>query len=176
MNLANRITVIRILLIPFFMGFLIYDFRILALIFFCLLGITDAVDGFIARIKGQKTELGTFLDPLADKLLLTASFIALSIIGKVPVWLTILVVTRDLLIVIGALIIHILTGSLVIFPSFLGKMTTLAQILTISFVLLFHFLGRSHPFLIIMFLLTAFFTIVSGVHYFYREVKMVNED
>lgn len=176
MNLANKITIVRIILIPFFITLLIYGYQIHALILFCLIGITDGVDGFIARIKGQKTELGTFLDPLADKLLLTTSFITLSIIGELPIWLTILVVSRDLLIVIGALLTHILTDNLVVSPSILGKSTTFVQILTISLVLLFYVLKKSSPLLSILFLTTAFLTVASGIDYIYREVKIINGD
>jgi len=174
MNLANKITIIRIIVIPFFITLLIYGYLILALILFCLMGLTDGVDGFIARIKGQKTELGTFLDPLADKLLLTTSFITLSIVGEIPVWITILVVSRDVLIVIGALVTHILTDNLVVSPSILGKATTFVQILTISLVLLFYVLHKSSPILTILFLTTAFFTVASGIDYIYREVKIIN--
>jgi cardiolipin synthase (CMP-forming) len=174
MNLANRITIIRIFFIPFFITLLIYDFRITAFVLFCIMGITDGVDGFIARARKERTELGSFLDPMADKLLLTTSFITLSVINELPVWLTIIVVSRDLILVAGALLTHILTSSLVISPSILGKVTTFFQIVTISVVLLVQLLEASPFILNILFFTTAFFTIVSGIHYIYLGSQLVN--
>ena len=174
MNLANKITIIRIFFIPIFIALLVYNFRITAFVLFCLMGITDAVDGFIARVRQERTELGSFLDPMADKLLLTTSFITLSVINELPVWLTIIVVSRDLILVAGALLTHIITGSLVISPSLLGKATTFFQIVTISVVLLVQLLEATPFILHILFLTTAFFTIASGIHYIYLGSQLVN--
>lgn len=174
MNLANKITIIRIFCIPFFITLLIYDFRFTAFALFCLMGITDGVDGFIARTRQERTELGSFLDPMADKLLLTTSFITLSVIDEIPVWLTIIVVSRDLILVIGALLTHILTSRLVISPSIMGKATTFFQIVTISVVLLVQLLGATPFILNILFFTTGFFTIVSGIHYIYLGSTLVN--
>lgn len=176
MNLANKITIIRIFFIPFFITLLIYDFRITAFALFCIIGITDGVDGFIARVRQERTELGSFLDPMADKLLLTTSFITLSIIKELPVWLTIIVVSRDMILVIGAILTHIITGSLVISPSLLGKATTFFQIITISVVLLVQLLEASPFILHILFLTTASFTVASGIHYIYLGSQLVNEE
>lgn len=176
MNLANRITIVRIFLIPFFVILLIYDYGFAAFILFCVMGITDAVDGFIARACGQKTELGTFLDPMADKLLLTTAFIALSIINELPVWLTVIVVSRDLIIVLGALLTHILTNNLIISPSIMGKCTTFFQLLTISLVLLLRLMEQPPFSLNALFVTTAIFTAASGIHYIYKGTKLVNGD
>ena len=174
MNLANRITIIRIFLIPFFVILLIYHYGAAAFVLFCVMGITDGVDGFIARARGMQTELGTFLDPMADKLLLITSFIALSIINELPVWLTVIVVSRDLIIVLGALLTHILTNNLIISPSILGKCTTFFQILTISLVLLLRLMEKPPFSLGPLFLITAAFTAASGIHYIYKGTKLVN--
>jgi cardiolipin synthase len=174
MNLANRITIIRIFLIPFFVILLIYNYRAAAFVLFCLMGITDGVDGFIARTRGLQTELGTFLDPMADKLLLTTSFIALSIINELPEWLTVIVVSRDLIIVIGALLTHILTNNLTISPSIMGKCTTFFQILTISLVLLLRLMEKPPFSLEALFLITAALTAASGIHYIYKGMRIVN--
>src|SRR5512136_3396512 len=103
MNLPNLLTLIRILLISLFVILIIDKSFSWALIIFALAGITDAVDGLIARITHQRTELGAYLDPIADKLLLSSAFVTLAIIERIPSWLTVIVVTRDIIILIGFL-------------------------------------------------------------------------
>lgn len=173
-NLANSITLLRILLIPFFVYFLVYEQKLLALAIFCSSALTDGIDGFIARTRHQKTELGTFLDPLADKLLLTTSYVALAILHTVPPWLTIIVVSRDLIIVTGVLMVHILAGQLVISPTVWGKLTTFCQLVTISLALFFSVLDKSSSLVMDAAVVTAFFTILSCLHYVYRGMVSLN--
>src|SRR5437879_13047400 len=107
MNLPNALTVLRILLIPFFIGFLTYGHYLWALWTILVAGITDILDGVIARMANQRTKLGAYLDPLADKLLLTSAFVTLAILHLVPIWVAIVVLSRDLIIVAGTLLLYV---------------------------------------------------------------------
>ena len=135
MNWPNRITLLRILLIPFFVGALIYGHLDRALWIFTLAVLTDAVDGYLARTRSQQTTLGGFLDPLADKLLLTTAFLSLSAVGNLPIrlppWIPLIVISRDIIIILGATLIQMNTGKLDIRPTILGKLTTFFQMATI---------------------------------------------
>ena len=129
MNLANRISVLRILLIPFFIACILYYgegreyLRFVALGIFLLATISDAVDGGIARLKHQVTELGMVLDPIADKLLIISAFIALSVIKivpeslRIPPWAVLTIISRDIVIVLGSVVIYFIKGELKIKPS-----------------------------------------------------------
>jgi CDP-diacylglycerol--glycerol-3-phosphate 3-phosphatidyltransferase len=146
MSLANRLSILRILLTPFITGFLIYShtkeavlLRYGASFLFFGCALTDAVDGFVARRFGQVTELGRFLDPLADKLLISTVFIVLTLIGEIPLWVTVIVVGRDLMVAMGCVALYFFIGKekvASIRPSFLGKMATFLQMLTLFFLLL----------------------------------------
>lgn len=174
-NTANKFTLCRILLIPFFVILLIYNYIGASLFVFAIASLTDALDGIIARKWDQKTRLGTFLDPMADKALLVASFIALAILGLLPSWLAVITISRDLIIVFGSLIVYILTGNLNFYPTILGKITTVVQILTILFALLSHLIQKLTPYLPVFIWLTALFTIISCFHYLYIGMGMFNE-
>lgn len=176
MNLANGITLARIFLIPFFVYFLVYENEFLALLTFCTSALSDGIDGFIARSRHQKTELGTFLDPLADKLLLTTSYMALAILRIIPPWLAIIVVSRDLIIVAGIMVAHLLTGQLFISPTIWGKLTTFCQFVTISLVLAFSVIEKSSSLIRDAAIVTAFFTILSGFHYICRGMALLNSN
>ncbi|MFH0732657.1 MAG: CDP-diacylglycerol--glycerol-3-phosphate 3-phosphatidyltransferase [Candidatus Omnitrophota bacterium] len=181
MSLANKITIVRILLIPFFVTCLIYyspetDFlRFIALVIFAISTLTDAVDGYIARKYYQKTRLGTFLDPIADKLLILSGFVSLSIIAalpqefKIPPWVIIIVISRDIFIILGSVIIHMITGKLDISPSTLGKLTTALQMLTVIAVLL------QFKYSYCLWIAAAFFTALSGIGYLIRANRILNE-
>ncbi len=167
MNLPNALTLIRILLIPLFVILLISKSFRGALITFVIAGITDALDGFLARIWHQRTDLGSYLDPLADKLLLASAFITLAILSIVPYWLTVIVISRDILIAAGFWVLTMTDHKPTIKPRYTSKVTTVFQILTIIWALLsvLHLgFGSLFPILI---RLTAFFTILSGIHYIY---------
>ncbi len=127
MTLANKITVLRIISIPIFIIVLLQGHIGAARWIFFLSIFSDALDGAIARFRGERTRLGTFLDPLADKLLLVATFIAFTYLGWIPVWIFVAVLSRDLLIVLGWAIVYILTGNSNIQPRVLGKITTALQ-------------------------------------------------
>lgn len=175
MNLPNALTLIRILLIPFFVILLISKSFYGALITFVIAGITDAVDGFLARIWHQRTDLGSYLDPIADKLLLASAFVTLAILGIVPYWLTVIVMSRDILIATGFWVLTMMDHKPAIKPRYTSKVTTVFQILTIIWALLSVLnlgLGSLFPVLIG---LTAFFTIISGIHYIYIGNKLLAE-
>ncbi|MFQ5914219.1 MAG: CDP-diacylglycerol--glycerol-3-phosphate 3-phosphatidyltransferase [Nitrospinota bacterium] len=174
-SVPNQITLVRILMTPLFIAFLIYGMKTPALAVFCLSGITDGLDGFIARRYQQATPLGALLDPLADKLLLNASFWFLSNQGALPVWLTILVVTRDALIVSGAMFMKLFEGKPALPPSFLGKLTTCAQLATIFWALLFYFQDVHAPFLSVISAVAAAVTFLSGIQYLVSFMRRVGD-
>src|SRR5436309_13339776 len=127
MNLPNSLTILRILLIPVFIGFLLYDRYDYSLAVLLLAGLTDGLDGTIARVANQRTRLGAFLDPLADKLLLTSGFVTLSILHLVPLWSAILVVSRALILITGTLLAQRTESHVYSSPTPPGKRTTLFQ-------------------------------------------------
>ena len=132
-TLANKISIVRIILIPFFITAVAYSRFDLALLVFIAAVISDGLDGFIARALKQKTQLGTILDPIADKLLLTSAYLCLSIAGNIPQYLRmppyvpIIVISRDVIIVIGSIVVYVVRGNINISPSPIGKITTFFQ-------------------------------------------------
>lgn len=166
--------------IPIFVILLVYDNLGWAFALFILAGVTDGLDGLIARWFRQKTSLGAYLDPIADKLLLTTSFVVLSIKSMgfpnlVPLWLTILVISRDVIMISSVLIIVITTGHRTFPPSVYGKATTCLQILTIVAVLFLNYRNITLTELRWLFVLTAAVTVYSGLDYVYRAKKLVSE-
>ena len=129
MGLANWLTIVRILLIPVFVTCLVYNRTVLALVTFVVAGVTDMMDGYIARTRGTKTRLGAFLDPLADKVLLDGIYVALAMGAWLPAWLVALVIGRDLLIVCGVALIRRRDAVFRPRPLLIGKVNTFAQIL-----------------------------------------------
>ena|SRR4030067_599187 len=178
MNLANWITILRILFVPFFVILLAYGWKLTALLLFCLAGITDGVDGYIARTRKIKTELGSILDPLADKFLLISSFIMLTIKNPklIPLWFTIIIISREFVIVMGAVIIQFITNNFKAKPTVIGKITTAFQILTVFIALVIN--GVEAPISIkllkVFIVLTTVLAITSGSHYIYLGTKQLN--
>ena len=159
MTLANKITLLRIILIPVLVIGLLLDAPVWPWVIFILSMITDVLDGTAARLRGERTQLGVFLDPLADKLLIVATFLTLSYLHKVPLWVFVIVFSRDLLIVMGWLVIYILMKSSAIIPRLLGKITTFAQMATLLCVMLELPARLSDPILWGMIILTTVSTI-----------------
>jgi cardiolipin synthase len=175
---ANQLTLLRMIFIPIFAILLLYDEVGWAFAVFIVAGVTDGLDGLIARKFSQKTALGAYLDPIADKLLLTTSFVVLSIKGlgllnTIPLWLTILVLSRDVLLIASALIIFIATGHRTFSPSIYGKMTTFFQIVTVVAVLFLNFREIVHPASFWLFVATGAITVFSGLHYIYHGRKLM---
>ena len=174
MNLPNIITLTRVLLIPVFVIFIINKFIDLALITFAIAGITDGIDGLIARITHQRTELGAYLDPIADKLLLSAAFITLAIIEILPSWLAVIVITRDVIISVGFLMMVLTNSRPQIGPSLLSKMTTVFQISTILILLMAGYHSVFNRFSSLVIYGTAVLTVLSGFHYIYIGARILN--
>jgi len=175
MSLPNILTLIRILLIPLFVILIINKHLDWALLTFAIAGITDGLDGLIARLTHQRTELGAYLDPIADKLLLFAGFISLAIIEVIPSWLVVIVITRDVIILMGFLVMFLTGYHPKINPSFLSKTTTTFQIVTILFVLMaWYFPAFKHLSMVAVYG-TAIITILSGIQYVYIGTRILNE-
>ncbi|MGD8541102.1 MAG: CDP-diacylglycerol--glycerol-3-phosphate 3-phosphatidyltransferase [Desulfobacteraceae bacterium] len=175
-NIPNTLTVIRILLTPLFVICLLREMFIPALLVFSFAGISDGLDGFIARYFNQRTVLGAYLDPVADKLLLLSAFICLAILHVIPEWLTVLVISRDVVILIGMVSLKIFDVAVEIKPSMVSKLTTVSQLLTVFVVLLNPVRNGFGPLSLTLFWVTAALTVASGLHYTYVGLKFLHAD
>lgn len=166
MNFPNLITIGRILLVPVTIWLLISEAYGWALAVFLVAGISDGVDGYLARRFASQTELGSYLDPIADKLLLVSVFAAMGIIKILPAWLVLLVITRDLLIVAGVLLAWIMDQPFIMKPRAISKLNTALQIVFVALVLAIYAVKMS-PALMVPTgtILVAVLTIVSGAYY-----------
>lgn len=173
LNLPNFITLLRIGAIPIFLIFLIDKRYTDALIVFILAGLSDSLDGLLARWLNARTALGAFIDPLADKLLLTSSFVILAWDGSIPNWLTVLVISRDTIILLGFVVLFLVSGRAIeIRPTLIGKACTFFQLLTISLTLVgLHNPAWRFPLLSnTCVMLTAASLIISGFQYISRSL------
>ncbi len=183
MTTANKITILRILLIPFFVVEIIYYVRtgnpvcwLAALLSFAVAAILDGVDGYVARRYHQWSELGTVLDPLADKLLLVSAVVLLSFdnepyLRRIPLWLTGVIISRDLMLAIGAVVVRLVVGKITVRPHLTGKLATVFQMLTVSWILLhwnFHY-----GLLEIWMLGAGIFTAVSALFYIWDGMQQL---
>jgi cardiolipin synthase len=171
LTVANQLTLLRMGLAPLLVVLVLQGRMGWALAVFVIAGVTDALDGLIARLGGQQTTLGAMLDPVADKVLMTSSFIALTWGGGValaiPVWLTVVILSRDAIIIVSVAIVNLTLGRRIFYPSLLGKLATVAQLLTVGFVLLANALGRGEALLRPLFIATLALTVASALHYVY---------
>ena len=174
LTIPNLITLFRIILTPLFIIFLIQGNYRKALAVFVLAGVSDMADGLIARTWQQKSRLGSYLDPLADKILMAASFVTLSIYHQIPSWLTVLVLSRDVVLAVGVVIFRLADIPLVVRPSLAGKWTTTFQLITVGFVLLSKIWVFPPLVLPVLFWVTGALTVISGMQYFYRGIKQTN--
>jgi cardiolipin synthase (CMP-forming) len=169
LTLPNFLTLLRIIAVPVFLILLTSQRYGAATVLFVLAGITDTVDGVIARLTDSRSELGAALDPLADKLLLVSSFVMFTWLGVIPPWLMILVLTRDVVILTGYLTVYFLTTPMEVAPSLIGKINTCMEMITIVFAL--GTLARPDMQMavpnLIAWYATAATIAVSGVHYVY---------
>jgi cardiolipin synthase len=177
MNLPNAITIIRILLIPLFLYKIIQGEMIFATAVYLTAAVSDGLDGFIARVWNLQTKLGTFLDPMADKLLVTTSFVTLSVLNIVPLWLALAVISRDIIIVSGSLLVYLMKNELTIRPQPIGKVTTFFQFSYILLVLVQS--AAENPFLLNlsrpMLVTTGGLTIISGAVYILNGLKALED-
>ena len=192
MTTANKITVVRILMIPIFVTLAIYYgesiqekdpqdwMRFAAIAVFLLAALSDGLDGYVARRYNQRSSLGVILDPIADKGLLLSGIITLSIsnwsqvdpnYGRFPAWFPVLVITRDTVILIGSAVLHVLNGTVRVRPSWTGKVATVLQMAAIAWVML---QMRIPPLIYVVFA-AGFFTLVSGIIYVRDGVRQLSD-
>jgi len=183
LTIPNLISFLRMTLIPVFASLLFYGYGAAALAVFVVAGISDGVDGFIARRFDQQSELGTIIDPIADKLLMTTAFIILTMPNvmqpaphlPVPFWVTAAVIGRDVLIVTVAAAINIITGFRGFKPSWLGKASTFVQVVAVGLILLSPVVGYSF-YLPAVYTIVAIFAVASGVHYIFHVARLMKEE
>ncbi len=180
LTLANQLTILRIALIPAFVLLVVYGYLGAALLVFSIAGLTDALDGLIARRAGQRTSLGAWLDPMADKLLLVTTFVVLTLPGiplanHLPLWLTVLVISRDVVIVGVVAIINLAVGPRTFRPSLFGKATTAAFIVTSVVVMFFNYRGETSILIDIGIWLSLALTLVSSADYFFKLRRLITE-
>jgi cardiolipin synthase len=174
-NIPNFLSMLRIVSIPLLIILLSYDEHAGAFTVFICAALSDGLDGFIARRFKQKTKVGAYLDPIADKLLLNSSFIAFALMGLIPKWLTILVVSRDVIISMGILILQLVSVQIAIKPSILSKCTTVFQLTTIGSRLLLDILGRHFDALPYLYWATGILTVASGLQYIVLGLRIISE-
>lgn len=179
-TIANQLTLLRMLLIPAWVILTLYGEFGWSLAVFALAGLTDLLDGVAARAAGQKSELGAWLDPVADKLLLVTTFIVLALpnIGltnRIPMWLTVLVIFRDLGIVVTVAIVNLAVGPRTFRPSPLGKAATAIFIVAGIVVMAFNYLGYHSPLVDAAIWMSAAINIASMLDYTWRIAKIINK-
>lgn len=162
------------MIIPLFITSIIYSKYNYALYLFIVAALTDMLDGLVARLTNQKTVLGTFLDPLADKFLLVSSFIIFSVYNWIPTWIAITVISRDLIVVIGWFLLYLITHNSTVEPVFLGKIAIALQLVVLAYVLVTINLSFVPPLPDIFLFLTAAVTVVSGLQYVYKGFKLAD--
>jgi cardiolipin synthase len=173
---ANQLTLLRMFLIPAFVILVVYGYLGWALTVFATAGITDALDGVIARRSGQKTTLGAWLDPMADKLLLVTTFIVLTLPGlglanRLPIWLTVLIISRDVGIVLTVAIVNLAVGRRTFQPSIYGKTATATYIVTAVAAMIFNYRGYHSVIVDLGIFASLAITLISGFHYLWHAAR-----
>jgi cardiolipin synthase len=170
-TIANQLTLLRMALVPLLVVLVLSREHGWALATFVLAGLSDALDGLIARRGHQQTTLGAMLDPLADKLLMGGAYVVLTwattVICPIPVWLTVTLLSRDAIIVVTVAVVNMTVGRRVFPPSLLGKSATAAQIVTAGVVLLANAMGECPSYLSWVFWTTLVLIVTSALHYVY---------
>jgi cardiolipin synthase (CMP-forming) len=170
-TVANQLTLLRMALTPVLVVLIASAEMVWALVVFVVAGITDLLDGVMARRASQRTKLGAMLDPVADKLLLGSCYVALTwspaLHLRIPLWLTIVTLSRDAIIVVSVAIVNLTMGHRIFYPSVLGKLSTVSQIATAGIVLVLNCLMEAPPAVHYLFAATAAITIASALHYVY---------
>ena len=186
-TVPNLLTVFRMVLIPVFVSLVFYQRFVSALVVFIVAGLTDGLDGLLARRFDQKSQLGTILDPIADKMMMVTSFVVLSMRSvfpqpvashlPIPFWVTIAVISRDVFILVGAASINIVTGFRGFRPSLLGKINTTVQIVAIGVIMFVVSVPYGTGYYLPTVYTTVFaFAVLSGAHYVFFVSKLLNED
>ena len=183
LTIPNILTFMRMGLIPVFVSLIYYEYSHWALAVFLVAGVSDGIDGFLARRFKQESELGTIIDPIADKLLMTVAFIMLTLPNvlpptrhlPIPFWVTASVIGRDILIIAVAGAINIMTGFRGFKPSFWGKASTFVQVIGITLVMVAAVTGYT-IFLPTTYFIIALFVVISGVHYIFQVARLMKEE
>jgi cardiolipin synthase len=185
LTVANQLTFLRLVAVPFFILAVLQGRFGIAVALFLGAALTDLLDGLTARLFHQGTPLGSYLDPAADKLLLTAGFVLLTdypqmfqgieMAARIPLWLTILTISRDVIIVAVALILYLTLHQKSFRPSIWGKLTTVGESITVACFLLFNALGSNGVLLDVLVWVTLLLTLTSGFHYLGRTIRLLGE-
>jgi cardiolipin synthase (CMP-forming) len=180
LTFANQLTLLRMLLIPAFVILVVYGHLGWALAVFVTAGVTDGLDGLIARLSGQKTQLGAWLDPMADKLLLVTTFVVLTLPGlnlanRFPTWLTVCLISRDVVIVLTVAIVNLAIGHRTFRPSIFGKIATATYILTAVAAMLFNYLQYRSSIVEVLVWASLAITIISSLHYIWHARRIIEE-
>ena len=180
LTVANQLTLLRMLLIPALVILVVYGLNGWALLVLIGAGLTDALDGILARWWSQRTTLGALLDPMADKLLLISTFVVLTapsldLPNRLPIWLTVFVISRDVIIVVTVAIVNFSIGHLTFQPTLLGKLATFIYILTLAVTMYFNWLGRPSLLVDTAIYATLSVTLVSGLHYIAHAARVLND-
>lgn len=180
LTVANQLTLLRMLLIPGFVLLVVYGEFGWALALFVTAGVTDGLDGLIARRRGQKTRLGAWLDPAADKLLLVSTFVVLTLPGlglvnRLPLWLTVLIISRDVVIVLTVAVVNLAIGPRTFHPSIFGKLATAVYIVTAVVTMLFNYLGYHSVAVDACVYASLVITLVSSFHYIWHAARIVED-
>ncbi|MCX7738705.1 MAG: CDP-alcohol phosphatidyltransferase family protein [Hydrogenothermaceae bacterium] len=179
MGLANKLTLLRIFLVPIFIILIGYSEPLYALIVFTVAGLTDAIDGYVARKRNEITQFGKIVDPIADKTLLLSAFVFIynsSLMYKFPFWFVVLVISRDVYILLGSFLIYLIKGHLKVNPSIFGKMTTFLQIGIVIYVLVSNIYSNVYnPYIYNTLLgVTVFMMVLSILRYSYDGINQLN--
>jgi len=179
LTLANQLTLLRVMLIPAFVLLTVYGYLGAALAVFVMAGVTDALDGLIARLTSHPTSFGAWLDPMADKLLLVTTFIVLTLpqidlTNHVPLWLTVLVISRDVVIIAVVAIVNLAVGPRTFRPSMLGKAATATFILANVVIMYFNWRMERSWVVAAMIWLSLSLTLLSSADYFFRVRRLIN--
>ena len=176
---ANQVTLVRMLLVPLFVILVVYGHLGSALLVFMLAGLTDLLDGLIARWSGQQSTLGAWLDPMADKLLAVSTFVVLTIPGlglanRLPIWLTVMIIMRDVVIVATVAIVNLAVGRRTFRPSIFGKIATATYMMTVVVAMFFNYLGY-HSMIVDTFVWASLaITLISSLHYIRHASRIID--
>jgi len=174
MTIPNMITILRVILVPIFIIYMINNRILASLVIFSIASFSDALDGFLARVFHQKSNLGAHLDPLVDKILLSTAYIILAIFHMIPSWLAVLIISRDVIILLGVLVLYLTHYPVKIHPSILSKVTTCMQVVTVFIVLSTGYIDIQflNPY---AFWLAGLLTIASGLQYIRIGLIILNQ-
>jgi len=176
---ANQLTLLRMLLIPAFVILVLYGYLGWALIVFVTAGVTDGLDGLIARRSGQRTTLGAWLDPMADKLLLVTTYVVLALpnlnlANRLPVWLTVCIISRDVVIILTVAVVNLAIGRHTFKPSIFGKIATATYIVTAVAAMLFNYLGYHSVIVDVGIWASLAITLISAFHYIWHARRIID--